>query len=347
MYLERIFQQDPHQIAVCQGDIRYTYGQLYAEAQQLAAFLKESRGPLLVFGHKHPRMIVSLLACLLSGRAWVPCDSSLPAERIHRIMEFCGAEQLFYAEDSEIDAKIPSFHWSDVPFSDECFEFSFCKERIAYIMFTSGSTGTPKGIPISCGYLGSAEQMEQVEWVFDRLSAPGCLKIIDPAMADHGKLYAGFDDAFVEAMKRFCTKADWLLPNLTEACLLTGSEYRTNYDRHSIETLLKKLSGMGCKGIILTGVSFEEATTGVMVWEQGGSTCYQHERLEQNCHGTGDLFAAAFTGALAKGKAAAEAVKLAADYTLACMRLTAAENTRPYGIMFEPLLGELIRALQR
>ena len=51
MYLERIFQQDPHQIAVCQGDIRYTYGQLYAEAQQLAAFLKESRGPLLVFGH--------------------------------------------------------------------------------------------------------------------------------------------------------------------------------------------------------------------------------------------------------------------------------------------------------
>lgn len=200
---------------------------------------------------------------------------------------------------------------------------------------------------ISCGYLGSAEQMEQVEWVFDRLSAPGCLKIIDPAMADHGKLYAGFDDAFVEAMKRFCTKADWLLPNLTEACLLTGSEYRTNYDRNFIETLLKKLSGMGCKGIILTGVSFEEATTGVMVWEQGGSTYYQHERLEQNCHGTGDLFAAAFTGALAKGKAAAEAVKLAADYTLACMKLTMAENTRPYGIMFEPLLGELIRALQR
>ena len=200
---------------------------------------------------------------------------------------------------------------------------------------------------ISCGYLGNAEQMEQVEWVFDRLSAPGCLKIIDPAMADHGKLYAGFDDAFVEAMKRFCTKADWLLPNLTEACLLTGSEYRTNYDRHFIETLLKKLSGMGCKGIILTGVSFEEATTGVMVWEQGCSTYYQHERLERNCHGTGDLFAAAFTGALAKGKTAAEAVKLAADYTLACMKLTMAENTRPYGIMFEPLLGELIRALQR
>ena len=199
---------------------------------------------------------------------------------------------------------------------------------------------------ISCGYLGSAAQMEQVEYVLDCLAAPGCVKIIDPAMADHGKLYAGFDRAFVDAMKRFCTKADWLLPNLTEACLLTGSEYRTAYDRAYIDDILEKLSAMGCRGIVLTGVSFGETTTGVMVWEQGRSTYYRHERLERNCHGTGDIFAAVFTGALAKGKSASEAVKIAADYTLACMKLTLEENTRPYGVMFEPLLGELIRELQ-
>lgn len=199
---------------------------------------------------------------------------------------------------------------------------------------------------ISCGYLGSAEQMEQVERIFERLAAPGCVKIIDPAMADHGKLYAGFDQAFVEAMKRFCTKADWLLPNLTEACLLTGTQYKTDYDRAWIDGLMEKLSRMGCRGIVLTGVSFEEGSTGVMIWEQGSSTYYRHERLERNCHGTGDIFAAALTGALAKGKNAVEAVKIAADYTLACMKLTVAENTRPYGVMFEPLLGDLIRALQ-
>lgn len=198
---------------------------------------------------------------------------------------------------------------------------------------------------ISCGYLGSAGQMERVERIFERLAAPGCIKIIDPAMADHGKLYAGFDGSFAEAMKRFASKADWLLPNLTEACLLTGTPYETDYDRAWIDGLLEKLSGTGCGGIVLTGVSFEETTTGVMVWEQGNSTYYGHERLKQNCHGTGDLFAAAFTGALAQGKSAAEGVKIAADYTLACMKLTAAENTRPYGVMFEPLLGELIRAL--
>ena len=199
---------------------------------------------------------------------------------------------------------------------------------------------------ISCGYLGSAEQMEQVEAIFERLADSGCVRIIDPAMADHGKLYAGFDANYVERMKAFCVKADWLLPNLTEACLLTESEYRTNYDRAYIDELVKKLSAMGCRGIVLTGVSFENATTGVMVWEQGSGTYYRHERLERNCHGTGDLFAAAFTGALVRGKLAAEAVKIASDYTLACMKLTAAENTRPYGVMFEPLLGELIRTLQ-
>ena len=153
MYLERIFLQAPDKIAVCQGEIRYSYGQLYAEAQRLAVFLKQGHGPLLVYGHKHPRMIVSLLACLLCGRAWVPCDSSLPSERIRKIIELCGAEQLFFAEDSEIDAEISSFHWDDVPCSNEHIAFTFYSERTAYIMFTSGTTGIPKGIPISCGNL--------------------------------------------------------------------------------------------------------------------------------------------------------------------------------------------------
>ena len=154
---------------------------------------------------------------------------------------------------------------------------------------------------ISCGYLGNVEQMEQVERVFDRLAVPGCVKIIDPAMADHGKLYAGFDAGFVAAMKEFCGRADYLLPNITEVCLLTDTEYRTEYDRDWVENLLEKLAALGCENVVLTGVSFEKTTTGVMVWEQGSGTYYRHERLERNCHGTGDIFAAAFTGALAKG----------------------------------------------
>lgn len=198
---------------------------------------------------------------------------------------------------------------------------------------------------IYSGYLGSMAQMDHVSDILNTLAAPGCVTVIDPAMADHGRLYAGFDHAFVEAMKGFCAKADYLLPNLTEACLLTGTEYKTKYDADWINSLLEKLSGLGCKNIILTGVSFQENTTGVMVWEKGSSAYCRHERLSRSCHGTGDIFAAAFTGALVRGKTAVEAAEIAAQYVLSCMKLTLAENTRPYGVMFEPLLGELMAAL--
>ncbi len=198
---------------------------------------------------------------------------------------------------------------------------------------------------ICTGYLGSAAQMEQVAAVLDDLAAPGCIRIIDPAMADHGRLYAGFDGAFVKAMRAFCGRGDWLLPNLTEACLLTGTEYRTDYDRPWAEELLEKLSRLGCGNIVLTGVFFQADTTGVLVWEQGRGAYYGHERLSQSCHGTGDLFAAAFAGALSRGKTAGQAARIAADFTLSCMKLTLRENTRPYGVMFEPLLPELAAAL--
>ena len=190
---------------------------------------------------------------------------------------------------------------------------------------------------ISCGYLGGVGQMECVEKIFDMLAAPGCVKIIDPAMADHGKLYAGFDDAFVEHMKEFCTKADWLLPNLTEACLLTGTEYREHYDRGHIVCLVERLMAMGCKNVLLTGVSFEEGTTGVMV----NGEYISHRRLPRSCHGTGDLFAAVFAGLLAKGSGGLDAARAAADFALSCMEYTFRETETPYGVVFEPLLGKL------
>lgn len=200
---------------------------------------------------------------------------------------------------------------------------------------------------ISCGYLGSAAQMRCVADLFAQLSAPGCVRILDPVMGDHGRLYAGFDGAFVDAMREFCGGADCLLPNLTEACLLTGREYRTDYDRDWVESLLDDLTALGCETVILTGVSLHRETTGVMVREQGITVCCTHERLEQSCHGTGDIFAAAFAGAVARGKGTVQAAEIAAGYTLSCMKLTLRENTRPYGVMFEPVLPELIRALEK
>ncbi len=196
---------------------------------------------------------------------------------------------------------------------------------------------------IYTGYLGSIRQIEYTAALFD--TAGDCLKIVDPAMADHGRLYTGFDSAYAEAMKGLCAKGDYLLPNITEASLLTGLPYRTEYDRAYIDALLEKLAALGAGNVVLTGVSLAPGKTGVVVHAKGASTYYAHDRLPNNCHGTGDLFASAFTGALTRGKTAPDAAAIAADFVVACLKATAKQNGHWYGAVFEPVLGQLIQAL--
>ena len=198
---------------------------------------------------------------------------------------------------------------------------------------------------IYTGYLGSIRQMEYVRQIMEATAGEGCLRIVDPAMADHGRLYAGFDGAFVEAMKGFCGQADYVLPNLTEACLLTGTPYRAEYDRAFIEMLLEKLQDLGCRNIVFTGVSYTPGKTGVLVLENGVQRHYEHEKLPQSYHGTGDLYASAFVGALARGKSAFEAAKIAADFCAAAIANTEPDTAKWYGVRFEPVLGQLMDAL--
>ena len=200
---------------------------------------------------------------------------------------------------------------------------------------------------IYTGYLGSTKQIDYVAEIFDTVLCDDGLKIVDPAMADNGKLYVGFDAEFVEAMKVLCGKADYLLPNLTEACFLTDTEYKTNYDRAYIDEILKKLAALGCRNIIFTGVSYAPGTTGVVVYESGNYSYYEHTLQPNSCHGTGDVYASAFTGALIRGKSAYEAAVIAADYTVECIKATAEEENHWYGAKFEPVLGKLITALNK
>ena len=198
---------------------------------------------------------------------------------------------------------------------------------------------------IYTGYLGSTKQIDYVADIFADTAAENCVKIVDPAMADNGNLYPGFDMAFVEAMKGLCAKADYVLPNLTEACFLTGVEYRKTYDRAYIDLILEKLTALGCKNVIFTGVSYAPGKTGIVVLENGVYSYYEHDFLPNSCHGTGDIYASAFVGALVRGKSAYEAAKIAADYTVACIEATAQEENHWYGAKFEPVLIKLIQSL--
>ena len=195
---------------------------------------------------------------------------------------------------------------------------------------------------IYTGYLGSTKQIDYVADIFEATAAENCVKIVDPAMADNGSLYPGFDADFVEAMKGLCTKADYVSPNIREACFLTGIEYKTEYDREYVDLILQKLSALGCRNIIITGISYEEGKTGVVVFEDGNYTYYEHEKLANSCHGTGDIYASAFVGAFTRGKTAYEAARIAADYAVECIKETAKLDNHWYGAAFEPVLGKLI-----
>lgn len=198
---------------------------------------------------------------------------------------------------------------------------------------------------IYTGYLGSTKQIEYVADIFRTVGGETCIRIVDPAMADNGKLYPGFDEAFVEAMKGLCKVADYVVPNITEACFLTGVEYKEEYDRAYIDMLLEKLVALGCKNIIFTGISYAPGKTGVVVYEQGVYAYYEHDKLANSCHGTGDIYASAFVGAFVRGKSAYDAAKIAADYAVDCIKVTAKLDNHWYGAAFEPVLGKLIEAI--
>ena len=199
---------------------------------------------------------------------------------------------------------------------------------------------------IYTGYLGTKEQIADVAQVFDSLLKEGGKIIVDPAMADHGKLYSGFDREYARAMGDLCKKADVILPNLTESCLITDMEYRENYDEAYIAQVLAALHAMGMKKVVLTGVSFCPEETGAMLSDGVATYYYRHPKLARSYHGTGDIYASAFVGAWLGGKSLEEAIGIAADYACECIAATIPDETHWYGTKFESVLYKLIEMLK-
>lgn len=202
---------------------------------------------------------------------------------------------------------------------------------------------------IYTGYLASAEQCGQVCGFFDRFATADNLVVVDPAMADNGKLYPAFDASFPADMRKVCAKADVILPNITEACLLTGMPYQTTYSKPYIHELLEKLLSLGCKTAVLTGVSYEPNRLGIAYLDKdGGSGSYFTHKCPQSYHGTGDLYSSAVVGGLMRGLSLGDSVSLAADFVVNCIEATAKdENSRWYGVSFESQIPELCGMLQR
>ena len=194
---------------------------------------------------------------------------------------------------------------------------------------------------IYTGYMGSAKQIDYVLEIFKGRNREGGVIIVDPAMADNGKLYAGFNSAFVKEMAKLVSGADIILPNITEACFLSGVDYLDGCQTEEyIEKLINGLRSVGAKKIVLTGVTFSPDKLGVAV-NEGGRTEYRFESfVNRKSHGTGDIFASVFTGAYLQGDGIADAAQFAAQVVIESIKRTPDDHW--YGVCFEKALPMLL-----
>jgi pyridoxine kinase len=195
------------------------------------------------------------------------------------------------------------------------------------------------------GFLGSFEQVDIVSEIFDMLKKKDTLIVVDPVMADYGKLYSIFPPNFPEGMRKLCRKADVIVPNLTEAAFLLDEPYHEGpHTTEEIEHILCALSELGPKYVVVTGVSYNETCLGSACYDATtGLFSYSHKkRIEPMYHGTGDVFASALVAALINGCTLSNANDVAVQFTVdSIARTKEAATDNRFGVNFEEGLAEL------
>lgn len=210
-----------------------------------------------------------------------------------------------------------------------------------------------EGIKFDAFYTGyvSKAQIPLILKIMEESANPGALRIIDPVMADNGKLYPGFDQDFPREMAKLCNGADVIMPNLTEAVFLLNEKYPgpnftgEDYDEAYIIRILEGLMGLGSKNVLLTGVSYGDNQLGCACFDGKKLEYYFRRRLDAQMHGTGDVFASSVAGALCRGSSLIDAAALGADFVIESMEATLGDETHWYGVKFEKTLPWLIKRL--
>lgn len=194
---------------------------------------------------------------------------------------------------------------------------------------------------VASGYLSGPEQAAVVAPILRRCRERGSTVIVDPAMGDGGRLYRGLGADHAAAMAALCREADYLLPNLTEAALLTGRPYREAPEEAVLSQTADDLLSFGGKAVAITGVR-RDGCLGVYGKTQSGEAFSVFlPEVSRSFHGTGDLFAAVFAGGVTGGQSPGEAAALAAGFVRQCVENT--EKVTPFGVEFEKELPYLLK----
>lgn len=202
---------------------------------------------------------------------------------------------------------------------------------------------------IYTGYLGSIEQVAIVSDFFDSFGTKENFILVDPVLGDSGSLYAGFTGEFVAEMRKLCSKADYIIPNMTEVAFLLDIPYTEDYDEAYVKDVLKKLSELGCRIPILTGVCYDGQKQGAVAYDSESGNYYSSfgRNVDQHFHGTGDIFSSVFTGAAAMGKPLQKCLDIAVNFTLDCIEATIPHFEETwYGSCFELCIEKLIKYMK-
>ena len=200
------------------------------------------------------------------------------------------------------------------------------------------------------GFLGSAEQVAIIKRLYSQY--PHALRLVDPVMGDGGEIYATYTPELCKAMGTLVDGADVLMPNLTEASILTKRTYPgRDLSDAEVDDMIDALLDLGAKNVVLKGIDHDDGTIRnyVASADSGASGKQElaHSKLPFMTHGTGDAFASALCGALMAGRPLAESAHIAGEFVRHAM-----ENTQyqPHhderGVSFELNLDELTQLVR-
>lgn len=192
---------------------------------------------------------------------------------------------------------------------------------------------------ILSGFLSGARQVRQIVDVIARLRKKDTVTVVDPVMGDGGAAYDTVDRAHMDAMRTLARTADFITPNETEARILCGLDMQTAYP---VRQLVAALCGAGYPRGVITGIR-DGDQIGCAVYENDLCNTVMRPAVQIQYPGTGDLFAALFTGGLVRGYTPLEAVNAAVDFIGTVIRDTYRRQTPVReGAVIEPHLGKLI-----
>lgn len=191
------------------------------------------------------------------------------------------------------------------------------------------------------GFLGSAAQIAYIKELVKSFSPK--YTIIDPVMGDNGEVYKFYTPEMCENMKSLAAIADITAPNLTEACVLTGQDYKkTDTSYGGIKVLAEKVAEIGSKNVIITGIERGDKLYNCILSENGEYNEREIDLLPFRMHGTGDLFASVLTGGILRGHSLVKSVDSASLFVYEVMKFSqTVEHFHERGACFEPFLYRL------